>query len=276
MHTEDSLLEGLKRKELDGQKLACMVENGEISKQLRRKVSKKYAALSKKQSELSERQLLRQEVKEKKLQPKKSREEQVKAHRIDLEKSREENKSKSMICLGCRKRGHLIKNCPEAIKTVGRCFRCGATDHTLKNCPKKTDSRDVLEYAQCFICNSIGHIARDCKENANGLYPKGGCCHICLQKTHLARDCPERTEEDRERYLKARQEKEDAELGPRIGHISSHSGGGDDLGEYFEETEGDRDDDSKDSDSKPFSGKSHKKKKMTQKGDSRKRQKLRH
>ena len=79
----------------------------------------------------------------------------------------------------------------------------------------------TLKYAKCFICSKSGHISKDCPENANGLYPKGGCCHICLQKTHLVRDCPERTEEDAEQHRKRKLLDEDNKLGPRIGEVTA-------------------------------------------------------
>lgn len=250
----------LQSKQIDGKGLAEMMERGEVTKQLRRKVTKKFAAKSK-NTELSDRQKLRLEVKEKKAQPKKTREDQISKYRVDPDKERDEQKAKLAICLGCRKSGHLLKNCPEAVKDV-ICFNCGSHDHTLKDCTARRDPKGALKYAKCFICNSVGHIAKDCTENANGLYPKGGCCHICLQKTHLARDCPERTEEDRERHKRAREEAEDAELGPRIGFVATDTTRGDDLDDYFQDNGDDAEEDGgEESDSAPFSGKNKKDKK---------------
>lgn len=280
MYNEESLLGLLKSQKLDGHQLALMVEKGEITKQLRRKVSKKMAAFAAKSKDLSERQKLRQEIKEKKAQPKKTREDQINKYRVDPDREREEQKAKLATCLGCRKSGHILKNCPEAVKDVGICFNCGSRDHTLKDCAARRDPKGTLKFAKCFICNGVGHLARDCAENANGLYPKGGCCHICLQKTHLAKDCPERTDEERERHVRARQEAEDAELGPRIGLMATPETGGDALGESFEGF-GDSDSDNN-SESKPFSKKGDKKKKQKQKmssddhgGSSKKKRKLR-
>lgn len=275
MHTEDSLVAQLRSKQIDGHGLAAMVESGEISKQLRRRVSKIFASSSI-SAELSARQKLRQEIKEKKAQPKKTREDQISKYRVDPDKEREEMKAKASICLGCRKSGHLLKNCPDAVKDVGICFNCGLSDHTLKDCTKKRDPKGALKFAKCFICNGVGHIARDCSENANGLYPRGGCCHICLQKTHLAKDCPDRTEEERERHQRAREEAEDAELGPRIGFVSTADTGGDDLGVVFDDVEDGNADSGDESDSKPFSKKDKKKKKRgdSHGGNGKKRRKI--
>jgi hypothetical protein len=256
MHTEESLLEALLSKEIDGHDLGSMMEKGEISKQLRRKVSKKYAVSSKTAAELTERQKQRREAKEKKNLPKPTREDQINKHRVDPNKERDEALAKGSTCLGCRKSGHILKNCPDAIEDNGICFNCGSTDHTLKNCTAKRTG--TLKFATCFICKSTGHIAKYCTENANGLYPKGGCCHICLQKSHLAKDCPERTEEERDRHKRARQETEDAELGPRIGFVASETTRGDDLDDYEAGAEANNNNDDV-SDSEPFQKKQKKK-----------------
>lgn len=267
MPTEDEILAGLRSKTLDGNALAAMVERGEISKQLRRKVTKAIKAETAKKASLTERQKLRLEVKEKKALPPKTREEQVAKFRKDLEKERELSKAQNSICLGCRKRGHILKYCPEVIKELGMCFNCGSTSHALKDCPVPRPRDGSLKFAKCFICGGSGHIARDCGENANGLYPKGGCCHICMQKTHLAKDCPERTEEDRERYKRMREEREDAELGPRIGRtVTDPLDGGDDIvGELFEADNAGDDSDDEGEPSKKRKDKKEKKNKKARK-----------
>lgn len=201
--------------EIDGYKLSELESNGEITKTQRRKIIK---LSSKEEKTLSERQKLRLEVKEKKSRPKLTKEERKKKFQsAALDEEREDNKSKFIFCLGCRKKGHLLKNCPEAKKDVGICFNCGSSGHALRACPKPRGP--TLKYAKCFVCGGAGHISRECPENANGLYPRGGCCHICLQKTHLVKDCPERTEEDAAKYQKRKLEEEDNELGPRIGEM---------------------------------------------------------
>eukprot|EP01038_Epipyxis_sp_PR26KG_P016253 gene16253-22132_t len=214
--------------------LADMMKNDLISKNERRKVLKHLDKL-KKVSTLTPRQKLRLAAKEKKSQPKLTKEERLKRFTKDVEFERERNEANFTICLGCRKRGHFLKDCPKlpvAAKAVNNiktnenvremCFNCGSKEHTLKSClePKIRNTftnKILLKYANCFICKQDGHIARDCQENANGLYPMGGCCHICLQKTHLARDCPDRTEEDVEKQKLLRlQAEEDKALGVRI------------------------------------------------------------
>ena len=40
------------------------------------------------------------------------------------------------ICFGCRQRGHVIDDCPEA-EGAGMCFKCGSGDHTVKQCNAK-------------------------------------------------------------------------------------------------------------------------------------------
>jgi hypothetical protein len=215
--------------DIDGHTLAEMVDKGELTKSQRRKIVKVKKQLEKDQNvELSERQKLRLAIKEKKSRPKLTKEERKKKFQSALlDQEREDTKSKFAVCLGCRKRGHLLKNCPDAKKEVGICFNCGSSGHALRACPKPRGP--VLKFAKCFICGNSGHISRECPENANGLYPRGGCCHICLQKTHLVKDCPERTEEDAAKYRKRKLDEEDAELGPRIGEVVDSVGGGDDY-----------------------------------------------
>jgi hypothetical protein len=156
------------------------------------------------------------------------------------EQEREKEAANFTICLGCRKRGHFLKDCPKAASAaayaaepvVDICFNCGESGHALRHCTKPRRRDGTLPFASCFICKRKGHISKDCPENPNGLYPKGGCCHICFQKTHLVRDCPERTEEDKlrheERKRRLAQEEEDRTHGPRIaGLVAGGDGGGD-------------------------------------------------
>jgi zinc finger CCHC domain-containing protein 9 len=222
----NELANKLRSGELSGQDLAKMMAEEKITKTERRKVVK----LSQKEEVvLSERQKLRLEVKEKKALPKISKEERRQKFGKDVENEREKEAANFTVCLGCRKRGHFVKDCPKLALAPSFaeqdrpevCFNCGSSDHTLKSCPKPRDSGRNLKFANCFICKKIGHISRDCPENPNGLYPNGGCCHICLQKTHLVRDCPERTEEDKQMAQIRRQQQEDAELGVRVKGLTS-------------------------------------------------------
>lgn len=209
----EQLAHRLANNEINGSKLAEMVERNEISKQERRRITKISHAIEKTKS-LTKRQLERRATKEKKMLPKLTKEDRKRKYHDELEREREKESANFTICLGCRKRGHFLKDCPKLTKREARkeeinnqiCFNCGSKDHTLKNCPDPRDPSGSLPFASCFICKQKGHISRDCPENANGLYPNGGCCHICFQKTHLAKDCPDRTEEHEREFQKKREE----------------------------------------------------------------------
>jgi len=189
---------------ITGQTLADMVQEGSLTKADRRKIVKLSAR--------SDRKVLRLEVKEKKGLPKMSKDERRLKFCVDLEPEREQEAANFVTCLGCRKRGHYLKDCPRNEGKAEQeqaevCFNCGSKDHSLKACTRPREKAS-LKFANCFICKQLGHISRDCPQNANGLYPNGGSCHICLQKTHLVKDCPNRTEEDREEYRLARERAE--------------------------------------------------------------------
>ncbi|KAG5188118.1 hypothetical protein JKP88DRAFT_206822 [Tribonema minus] len=114
-----------------------------------------------------------------------------------------EGAANKLYCLGCRGKGHLIKDCKKATARAASvvCYRCGSTEHTLKGCPEEARARDkraVTTFATCFVCGERGHLSAACAQNARGIYPKGGCCKICESVRHLASDCPERgTKRDR-------------------------------------------------------------------------------
>ena len=207
--------------------LYYQVSDGKITKSERRKITKISGKLPTSKS-LSERQKLRLETKAKKTLPKISKEERRLKFGQNIEMEREQNREQFLECLGCRKRGHALKNCPDKKRVVNICFNCSSSEHCLRNCPHPKDPSGKLPYATCFFCNGSGHLSRDCQENPNGLYPKGGCCHICLQKTHLVRDCPMRTEEDIEAHKKRKEMEEDIALGPRIGRVTSAAARDDD------------------------------------------------
>ena len=229
--------------EVTGDDLSNMMKEGKINKTERRKIiksSKKIISKSSNSNKMTEmkekdndslttRQKIRLEVKEKKLLPKLTKEERKRKYTTDIINEREAKKSKYLECLGCRKKGHMLKDCPEATTPTttekatlsGHCFNCGSHDHALRNCPHPYDGKE-LKYAKCFICGDIGHISKMCPENGNGLYPKGGCCHICLQKTHLVKDCPEKGKDEN-----SKRRDEDEKLGPRIGQVVDDDVGGD-------------------------------------------------
>lgn len=193
--------------EIDGHDLARMVHEGILSKSDRRKITKKQSKVKgEKPTELTERQKLRQEIKAKKSLPKLSTEERRKKYVGDIDATREKEREQFVVCLGCRKRGHSLKNCPNAAEK-NICFNCNSTDHILRNCPEARDPTGYLPFATCFVCKKQGHLSKDCDENPNGLYPNGGCCSVCFQKTHLVRDCPERTEEEKAEYERKRKER---------------------------------------------------------------------
>ena len=116
-------------------------------------------------------------------------------------------------------------------RTEIMCFRCGSLAHSLSMCPvpakfqslaevsakatlsdEATDSNkttrrldsdevnllseerrvEILPFATCFICQGVGHLSRHCKDNKNGVYPKGGGCRFCGSKWHYLKDCPEK------------------------------------------------------------------------------------
>jgi zinc finger CCHC domain-containing protein 9 len=277
MSDVDTLVQKMKSGEITGHTLAALAKEGKLSKSDRRKIVK----LSQKEEvELTERQKLRLAVKEKKALPKLSKDDRKRKFGKDVDEEREKEEANFTICLGCRKRGHFVKDCPKlsiAPKSILEaegpevCFNCGSPDHTLKNCTKPREGRGSLKFANCFICKKVGHISRDCPENPNGLYPNGGCCHICLLKTHLVRDCPERTEEDKQMAALRRQKAEDDEKGVRIKGLTDDAGdmGGDAIALSDAE-----DDDSDGEDGEDGEGKRSKKKsKKADKDKSHKKQK---
>lgn len=255
----DRLVESLRSGEVTGKDLAAMVESGLISKTDRRKIVKKSSRPVKIEVPLTERQILRLAVKEKKNMPRLSKDDRrtkfTSSLALEKDKERESEAANFTICLGCRKRGHFLKDCPKvnrnalADNVVDMCFNCGLSGHALRHCSKPKSRDGSLPFAKCFICMKLGHISKDCPENPNGLYPNGGCCHICLQKTHLVRDCPERTEEDKlfhaSKKQREAQEAEDISQGPRVGAVMSDSGGGDDMdySHLVEDDDEDEDDD---------------------------------
>ncbi len=114
-------------------------------------------------------------------------------------------------CLGCRKIGHLVKDCPvragsalatslltESSDAMGsggrggegstRCYNCGGS-HRLKECAEPKVGGGT-SYATCFVCQQTGHIARSCPKNTHGIYVSGGSCKRCGSVEHLVSECP--------------------------------------------------------------------------------------
>lgn len=233
MLSKEAILKSLQNGEISTSELASYQSEGKITKSERRNILKQF----KKLSTLSARQVQRREVKVKKSLPKLSKVDRYQKYVVGaIEEERKQHASNRTICLGCRKRGHFLKDCPNTqtntLKEAEICFNCGSSDHPLRRCPHPRDG-DKLPFAKCFVCKKTGHISKECPENANGLYPKGGCCHICFQKTHLVKDCPERTEEDKEKYRLLREAQKEKELGPKVkGLLLEESAGGDDVTDY--------------------------------------------
>ena len=246
-----NLASQLRNGQITGQTLSDMMKDNKLSKTERRKITK----LSQKgETVLTERQKLRLAVKEKKAQPKLTKDDRKRKFGKDMDEEHEKDEANFTICLGCRKRGHFVKDCPKlamvpsstlAVAGPEVCFNCGSKDHTLKTCPKPREGKGALKFASCFICKQIGHISRDCPQNPNGLYPNGGCCHICMLKTHLVRDCPERTEEDKLAAQLRKEKAEDDEKGLRVKGLTSDEAmqGGDDIAISEDERNDDSDDD---------------------------------
>lgn len=136
--------------------------------------------------------------------------------RTDPDGSSANEKRIKKICLNCRKRGHLLENCPVAVsaKSVpdpdkeesaltrdteetlhpamsGICFNCGSREHTLKNCKKPRRPDGVLPFVLCFVCGKGGHMSSQCPDSKTGKYPKGGCCRTCGSIFHLQAECPD-------------------------------------------------------------------------------------
>ncbi|XP_071453408.1 uncharacterized protein [Hetaerina americana] len=106
-------------------------------------------------------------------------------------------REKKKVCFCCRRWGHQLTDCPEFMPVDssdvsppagGICYHCGSTEHNIKQCSKP--GVNSLKYARCFVCGEDGHLARQCKSNPKGNYPKGGACRICGEVSHLCSECP--------------------------------------------------------------------------------------
>ncbi|CAL8123759.1 unnamed protein product [Orchesella dallaii] len=128
----------------------------------------------------------------------------LKNDRRKAEKASKRQRDKT--CFQCRQFGHVLSDCPNLKKALAvpgsdgvleaamiadqglLCFKCGSMEHTSRKCRRQGEN---FEFAKCFICSGSGHIARQCPQNANGIYPSGGSCGECGSTTHLKKDCPD-------------------------------------------------------------------------------------
>lgn len=53
----------------------------------------------------------------------------------------------TLMCLGCREKGHRLKHCPKFKTTV--CIKCGSTEHKYKECSVQGKE---FKFATCFVC----------------------------------------------------------------------------------------------------------------------------
>ena len=128
MSSETSVEQYAKRvqhEQLKGADLATLEKDGTITKAERRKIVKLAARYVKEAIPvvLTDRQKWRLQVKEKKAQPRqKMTADARKAKFTDADEQEEERKKEAsnfVICLGCRKRGHFLVDCPQNRPTAG-------------------------------------------------------------------------------------------------------------------------------------------------------------
>ena len=116
----------------------------------------------------------------------KRKEKKLKKLRKLKEKLRKKQKiSANAICLGCKKKGHLLQDCRQVTQKTRICYKCGASDHQANDC-----TQEGFAFAVCFHCNEKGHVASMCpKKDKQGIYPRGGHCFRCGSVWHLAKNC---------------------------------------------------------------------------------------
>ena len=106
------------------------------------------------------------------------------------------------FCSFCNKSGknpfgHTIKNCNE-LKMV-ECRNCGKTGHTIRYCP-------FIE--KCKFCERVGHTEEKCFYNPKNKVEK---CGKCKKFGHSYIDCYYLSKEERETYIKEKEDKENKE-----------------------------------------------------------------
>jgi hypothetical protein len=205
------------KNELSGAQLAELEKAGTISKTDRRKIVK--LAHKPPPKELTARQKLRLEVKEKKAQPRKKlsyEERKEKYSDVDERvKERYDDAASKVICLGCRKRGHFLKDCPLALKGHFDGSASGSGGDSKRNAKaspfssaadsQSATSSDVSAAVAaasssgnggtggsiCFNCGSADHALRACPvpRSEKGIL-KYASCFVCKAMGHLSRDCP--------------------------------------------------------------------------------------
>jgi len=116
--------------------------------------------------------------------------------REDRRLKRQSAKKSNMVCFNCRKPGHGLADCPEAVRDVEMghdiCYRCGSSEHEIHKCRAKVDpALGDYPYAKCFTCGQTGHLSKSCPDNPKGLYKTGGCCRLCGSVEHFQKDCPQ-------------------------------------------------------------------------------------
>lgn len=137
---------------------------------------------------------------------------------LKLERRRAEKalaREKKKVCFNCRNGGHTLSECPQLQSDSnipqfqsGICFKCGSTEHTHFEC--KVTKGEKFRFAQCFICQEQGHIAKQCPNNDNGIYPNGGACNVCGDVNHFKKDCPLHQEDKAESRVVADKINEDS------------------------------------------------------------------
>ena len=113
-----------------------------------------------------------------------------KERRLD-ELRRDKNRSRKLQCLICKQRGHRMKDCSQLgdfQMNSNVCYNCGSTEHSLSYCTHPKG--DTLPFANCFICKEKGHLSKNCSQNTNGIFYKGGGCFFCGSNMHKKMDCP--------------------------------------------------------------------------------------